>query len=411
MTGRQRALWLRRKGRWFFERVTAVMRIPVARALYRGFFARRPIQKNKIVFDNYMGKGFGCNPKYVAMKLLERDAGKYDLVWVVSKEDEKHSEIPPQIRTVPYGSLRSLYEYATAGVWLGNHHKVAYVRMGLRRREGQFFIQTWHGSLGIKKIERSVPDLARDRRWLAYAIKSSQMTSYWISNGDYGTFEYKSGFWDVRDADILRYGHPRNDPFFDEAAMRRAREKVERTWGLAGKRLLLYAPTFRKDARTDCYAIDFARLAEHLHGRFGGAWVILLRLHPKMRDIAAEFLSPDMPVIDASRYVDMQELLCAADCLITDYSCCSFDFLLTRRPAFLFAADMRAYDVERGLYYPLEQTPFPLAQRDAELMANIDAFDEARYLSRVEAFLREKGCIEDGHASERVAGLIEKLTC
>ena len=83
--------------------------------------------------------------------------------------------------------------------------------------------------------------------------------------------------------------------------------------------------------------------------------------------------------------------------------------MLTRRPVFLFATDVKEYDVERGFYYPLEATPFPLAQENVELMKNIDAFDKAAYLLKVEAFLAEKGCIEDGHASERVADLIERL--
>ena len=106
--------------------------------------------------------------------------------------------------------------------------------------------------------------------------------------------------------------------------------------------------------------------------------------------------------------MDMQELLAAADCLITDYSSCAFDFMLTRRPVFLYTPDIREYDTQRGFYYPLTSTPFPLAQNNAELQKNIDSFDEAAYRQKVEAFLAGKGCIEDGHASERVAELIEK---
>lgn len=405
----KKVLRIQRKWIWFWDRCRYVLSIPAMRVLYPAAYARQPIQKNKIVLDNYMGKGFGCNPKYVALKLLEQGKGAYDLVWTVSEEDREHSEIPSQIRTVKYGSRQAFYEYATAKVWVGNHHKVPYVRKGLYRRDGQYFIQTWHGSLGIKKIERSVPDLMKNRKWRKYAIKSSRMTSYWISNGDYGDFEYKSGFWDVKEEAILRYGHPRNDLFFDAEHMRCAREKVRATYKLGTKKLLLYAPTFRKRPGLDYLCVDFSALTEHLQRRFGGEWVILLRLHPKMRDVVNEVISPGGDIVDACRYVDMQELLAAADCLITDYSCCSFDFMLTRRPVFLFATDMKEYDVERGLYYPLEDTPFPLASNNAVLMENIDRFDEDVYRARIETFLQEKGCIEDGHASERVAELIERL--
>ena len=72
-------------------------------------------------------------------------------------------------------------------------------------------------------------------------------------------------------------------------------------------------------------------------------------------------------------------------------------------------ADRKKYDNERGLYYPLEETPFGIAENNDQLMENIMAFDDAAYQPKVEAFLKDKGCVEDGHASERVADLIEKI--
>ena len=38
---------------------------------YHKHFDHEPICPNKIVFDNYMGNGYGCNPKYVLKRLLE----------------------------------------------------------------------------------------------------------------------------------------------------------------------------------------------------------------------------------------------------------------------------------------------------------------------------------------------------
>ena len=83
--------------------------------------------------------------------------------------------------------------------------------------------------------------------------------------------------------------------------------------------------------------------------------------------------------------------------------------MLTRRPVFLFATDVQEYDAKRGFYYPPEATPFPLAKDNAQLTKNIDAFDEAVYLPKIEAFLKENGCMEDGNASKRVADLIQEI--
>lgn len=374
------------------------------------FFARLPVQGNKIVFDNYRGKGFGDNPKYVLQELLKRSsAGKYDLVWLVSRHDSRGSELPSQIRTVRHGSLKSYFEYATAKIWVSNYHKIAFLRRGLRKRKDQFFIQMWHGSLGIKKIDGNVAALTQDKRWLRAAVASSRMTDFWISNSSFETNVYKTAFWDVKDEAILLYGHPRNDLFFDTEQMQQARKKVAAACGTQGKKLLLYAPTFREDYRTDCYRLDYAALVRHIKRRFGGDWAVLVRLHPRVRDLTAEIIPPAAGILDVTQYMDMQELLAAADCLVTDYSSCAFDFMLTRRPVFLFAADVQEYDIERGFYYPLEATPFPVAHDNAELMQRVDGFDADAYAADVEAFLQKKGCIEDGHASERVADLIEKL--
>ncbi len=84
-----------------------------------------------------------------------------------------------------------------------------------------------------------------------------------------------------------------------------------------------------------------------------------------------------------------------------------FDFMLTRRPVFVFAPDIADDERDRGFYYPMSETPFPVAKTEAELAENIASFDEAMYRAGVEAFLRDKGCVEDGHATERVCDLIE----
>ena len=73
-----------------------------------------------------MGKGYGCNPKYVAEKLLEKYPGKFDVVWIVSKEDSSRGEIPDWIRKVNYSSPAALWEFATAKVWVSNYHKISF---------------------------------------------------------------------------------------------------------------------------------------------------------------------------------------------------------------------------------------------------------------------------------------------
>lgn len=115
--------------------------------------------------------------------------------------------------------------------------------------------------------------------------------------------------------------------------------------------------------------------------------------------------TPDY-VYDVTNYEDIQDLIVISDVGITDYSSWICDFMLTKKPAFLFTTDLKNYYSERGFYYPLETTPFPIAENNAELVDNILNFEMNGYRKSVDQFLKEEGCMDDGLASERI---VEKL--
>ena len=105
----------------------------------------------------------------------------------------------------------------------------------------------------------------------------------------------------------------------------------------------------------------------------------------------------------------MQELLCISDVGLSDYSSWLCDFALTKKPAFIYATDFDIYGHDRGFYYPLETTPFPIAKNNRELNESIRNFDREKYEVRRQEFLKDKGCIEDGHAAERIVDKIEEI--
>lgn len=110
-----------------------------------------PINNKKVVVSNYYGKGYGDNPKYIVSELLSTKKD-YDIVWLVLPN--KNYEFPNGIRTVKYSTLRSIYELATAKIWIDNCRKFS----SITKRENQFYIQTWHGGIALKKIEKDTED-------------------------------------------------------------------------------------------------------------------------------------------------------------------------------------------------------------------------------------------------------------
>lgn len=108
-------------------------------------------------------------------------------------------------------------------------------------------------------------------------------------------------------------------------------------------------------------------------------------------------------------YPDMQELIAAADTLITDYSSCMFDMAISGKPCILYIPDIEEYTAkERALYFKLTDLPFPVTLSMDELCLTISNFDCNTYKAKVQAFLDAVGNYENGHASESVAKYIEE---
>lgn len=370
------------------------------------FFCRRVwtrIEPRKIVFSNFRGNGYGCNPKYICEELLRRNLG-LDIVWLV-KADMADTPFPPGIRLVRWESRRARRELATAHIWVDNQRKNHFIQTGFVKKPGQVYIQTFHGAIGIKTCGADMIKPGHEKSHSAVSSRlDADMIDFLISNSDYETNMYKTSFFGK--GKTMLFGHPRNDIFFNPDADG-IRSRTLAALGLPGdKKYILYAPTYRDSLRIDCYDIDYRGMVAALEERFGGEWKVLVRLHPTVRMIP-ELKPPADIAIDVCNHPDIQELMVAADAMVTDYSSCIFDYLLSGKPGFVFAVDLEKQTRERGFYYPLETTPFPIGLNSAELCANIRAFDAEKFAADTKAFLASKGCMEDGKASARVADLIE----
>ncbi len=356
----------------------------------------------KVVFATFSG-AIGCNPKYIARALAKKHPD-LDVVWLLGTAEYRkcggHVETG---RAVRMWTLQAYRETATARVWVDNAQ--TFLLNGMpQKREGQLYLNTWHGSLGIKRLDTASSEVRR-------RYEKMQAVDVVLTNSDFEEQVFReSCFPENR---FLRFGHPRNDVFFlsdDEKAA--IRTSVKRAVGVAdGVHLALYAPTFREDAfATAAGQLDFERWANALAVRFGGEWKVAIRLHPHdAKAIADGLFSLPKGLLDVSDYGDMQELLVAADVGITDYSSWIFDFLLGDGIGFVYAPDKAEYDRRRGFYYPLEETPFPVAETEDALCANIRAFDAEKYAADRSTFLAARGCMEDGHAADRAADFIAGL--
>lgn len=361
-----------------------------------------PIEK-KVMFLTFQGD-YTCNPKAIAEEMI-RQGVDCKLIWDI-KGAIPNSDYPLELNFVRHRTYNFYKELASSKVIIENTNIVE--RLGAYKKKDQYLFQTWHGSLGIKRLDG---DVVMGRNWKRLSKKCQKSVDYLLSNSDFETEVFETAYW--KGVPSLRTGHARNDIFFlqDEKKIAQIHRRVYRFLGIdEDKKIFLYAPTHRDSMGETFGEFNFEAIKQALEERFGGEWQIVLRFHNSVRRRSRKWVKelPDY-VSDATMYGDMQELLLCTEVGVTDYSSWIFDYVLGKKPGFIVEVGLEEFEQARGFYYPLETTPFPIAKDLDDLCDRIRTFDDEKYQKDIVTFLQARGCMEDGHASERIVAKIKEL--
>jgi CDP-ribitol ribitolphosphotransferase len=292
------------------------------------------------------------------------------------------------------------YHLATARVFIvDDYFFPIYV---VRPRSGTTIIQTWHACGAFKKVGYSVLDKSFGvDEALASRVRIHSNYDVCLVASQSAAAHYAEAFRQPLEKFVSRLGIPRTDVFFGEEHLARTREAVRDTYGLTdGRRVILYAPTFRGDSVTDARAtddLDLGLLAESLRDDH----VLLIRLHPFVRSRTAIVPELEGFAIDVSDHPDINELMLVSDVLVTDYSSAIYEFALLGQPMVFFAPDYEAYEAERGFYFDYRTgVPGPIFETSAALAAFLRAGDFD--IDRVDRFRAASFDVADGRSSARV---------
>ncbi|MFG2842508.1 CDP-glycerol glycerophosphotransferase family protein [Kitasatospora sp. NPDC048296] len=371
--------------------------------------ARREPLREAVLYDVFGGRGYADSPRAVHAELVRRGA-QLEHLWVV---DDGQAELPPGVRPVRVWSPEWYRALATCRYLVGNTHFPDF----LERREGQVVVQTWHGSL-LKRIAHDV-----DHPWLAdhgYLEALDRETPQWsllLSPSPFATPILRRAF--RYDGELLESGYPRGDVL--ARADPRTAAAVRRRLGVPeGKRIVLYAPTWREDQRRgdgEGFRLDLRLELDRARRLLGEDHVLLVRPHSHVRDPLPG--AGDGFLYDCGDYPDPQDLLLVADVLVTDYSSIMFDFAITGRPIYFFAYDLEHYrDTLRGFYFDFEpNAPGPLVPTSAELLGALRELADSGadlppgYAGRYRRFRAEHCTLDDGGAARRVVDRMLELGC
>ena len=355
--------------------------------------------RDAVFYSSFVGRQYSDSPRAVHEELVRRGV-PVEHLW---HTNDGQIALPPNTTSVTSGS-RAFYDaLATSKYLVVNSHLPHW----FRRREGQIVVQTWHGT-PLKKIAFDMPAVnLADKTYLDKITAEVPQWSYLISPNSFSTPHLERAF--RYGGEMLEIGYPRNDVLATEnqAKQQQLRQMLAERLGIpAGKKIILYAPTWRDDQfyATGRYKLEFQLDTRAAARALGHEYVLLVRRHPNIVDNVPG--TGDGFVFDVSTYPDMADLLAATDVLITDYSSVMFDFAVTGRPMIFFTYDLEYYrDSLRGFYFDFEPAaPGPLVATSDELIATLRDIDSVHtgYQARYQAF-REQFCdFDDGKATARL---------
>ncbi len=369
---------------WLFSGLVWVLSVP--------FFSEK-----KCFFVSYYGKTTGDNPGELMRQLSLRN----DFRLVCAFNGDKN-DLPKNVTFVKYRKFfgfSMLFHLFTSKVIVNNSR----FDFDIRKKRKQLYIQTWHGGGAQKKAEADAKETLPGR-YIKNAKRDSSYIDIFLSDSRFMSKVYTNSYW--YDGKVLETGYPRYDALFNASIKEEIKNKVCSSLGIDDDRkIVLYAPTFRNDYSRDPFDLDVEGVIGSCERAFGGRFVCVVRLHPNLKG-KVSLLNDRENTIDATNYSDSQELLVAADVMISDYSSIAFDFCLMGKPVFRYVKDLDMYKKERNFYFDFEDYPFPFGVNNEDLIHTIECFDANNYRKELNLFMKTIGQVSINQSTPLVCGII-----
>lgn len=365
---------------------------------YHVLYSISPHNGKNILFSTESRGTLSGNLKAVYDRMLERGLDKeYKISISERKAAGGHSSRASWIRTVTLfakADVILLDDYAPMLSWL-------------KLNKGTTLIQLWHAGVGFKSVglcrfgQNGSPLLDNAHRQYDYAIVGSTALKK----------IYAEVFGIEEDA-LIPTGLPRIDKVIDKEENQKKIDAFREAHPeLAGRKLILFAPTFRGvGALTATYPYEKLDMKQ-IYDMCGDEYVFIFKMHPFIKEKPAIPEEYSDRIIDMSGMGDINDLLPVIDILITDYSSVIYEFSLFRRPMLFFAYDRDSYAAIRGFQSDYEDfAPGKICSTFDEVEQAIR--DKDFEVEKVDRFVKENFDYLDSGACDRfidwLTGILKK---
>lgn len=355
-------------------------------------YKRKPVQKNRVTFISVRRNELSGNFAFVYDKI--KDDSRLDIHFILSTKETYQWKIK-EIKEFAYSCAVSkvifLDEFTP---------QIHYLNI----KEETKIIQLWHAcgafkTFGFTRLGKPAgsPQKTRNHRNYDYVTVSSTYCKKCHSEG-----------FGIPDENVIPTGIARTDVFFDENYKKKVIDDFyQRYPKLAGKKIILFAPTFRGTVKETAFypvgMFDVRSVCKAL----GEDYAIIIKHHPFVQQIQPISRKYQDRVIDLSNETELNDLLFLADVIITDYSSLVFEASLLEVPMLFYAFDLEEYIRDRDFYFDFGlNVPGKIVYTLDEL---IDAIAHEDYeTERIKPFADMFFDKKDGHATDRIVEMFYK---
>lgn len=345
-------------------------------------------------------------------RLLEK-GGNLDVI----REGLQEKGIPYQefidtrpIHKLPFAEIRKSAKLAARAKVIVLEDFYPQINMAELRSETKL-VQLWHACGAFKMFGLS--ELGKVEH-LEQNTRNHRNYSYAFVSGEKMVPFYAEAFG-LSPQQVLPLGVPRTDVFFDRAYKEKIVKSLHQKYPiLRGKRVVLFAPTFRGSGNKTAYYPRERFIVDTFVEEMPADTVFIIKNHPfvKERFICSEKFWDR--VIDLTDVENINDLLFLASVLITDYSSCIFEASLLNIPTIFYVFDLEEYIEERDFYFDFSSFAPGVKVRTFETLLEeikqILSEEYRRNSKEQEVFKQYFLSALDGHSAERVLKKIIDLT-
>ncbi|MGE8206615.1 CDP-glycerol glycerophosphotransferase family protein [Heyndrickxia sp. NPDC080065] len=234
-------------------------------------------------------------------------------------------------------------------------------------KDGVQCTQLWHAAGAIKTFglkDKSV-SLRTKRAKERFQRVYNQFDKVIVGSDEMAEI-FKKAF-NLSENNILYTGIPRTDIFYNQEHQEmKRRELFRQNPQLKDKKIIFYVPTFRDDSLD---SFDFQLDLDQMCRELSGNYVVLIKLHPAIKNRPIIEKRLEGFVFDYSTYANVNDLLFLTDYLITDYSSIPYEFSLLEKPMIFYPYDLVEYQEQRGFWGRYEDlVPGPVVYETKDII-------------------------------------------